>query len=131
MRQLVGPGDASAMTAITRQEAPVAIEGDGVELRTHEIGGDMTAAFVRLPAGADLRPALAGMPDDLCPCPHWGYMVSGRVRMHTPTGPETYETGQAFYWGPGHAPEALEDSEYVDFSPTRAFTPVIEHLRAQ
>jgi hypothetical protein len=119
------------MTAITRLEAPVAIEGDGVELRMQEIGGDLTAAFVRLPKGADLRPALKGMPDDLCPCPHWGYMISGRVRMHTGDGPETYEAGQVFYWGPGHAPEALEDSEYVDFSPTRAFVPVIEHIRAQ
>ena len=24
-----------------------------------------------------------------------------------------YEAGQVFYWGPGHAPEALEDAEYV------------------
>ena len=38
--------------------------------------------FVRLPAGADLRPATKGLPDDLCPCPHWGYMLEGRVRMH-------------------------------------------------
>lgn len=119
------------MTAITRQQAPVAIEGDGVELRSQEIGGDMTAAFVRLPKGADLRPALAGMPDDLCQCPHWGFMVSGRIRMHTAAGAQTYEAGQAFYWGPGHAPEALEDAEYIDFSPTRALAPVIEHIRAR
>ena len=26
------------------------------------------------------------------------------------------------------APEALEDSEYVDFSPTAEFQPVIDHL---
>jgi hypothetical protein len=25
-------------------------------------------------------------------------------------------------------PEALEDSEYVDFSPTAEFRPVIEHI---
>lgn len=30
--------------------------------------------------------------------------------------------------GPGHAPEALEDSEYVGFSPTEQFGPVIEHI---
>jgi hypothetical protein len=51
--------------------------------------------------------------------------------MHTASGSEDYEAGQAFYWGPGHAPEALEDAEYVDFSPTREFTPVIEHIKAQ
>lgn len=119
------------MAGISRSDAPIAIEGDGVELRIHELGGDMTAAFVRLPKGADLRAALVGMPEDRCPCPHWGYLLSGMVRIHTASGPEDYEAGQAFYWGPGHAPEALEDAEDVDFSPTREFTPVIEHIKAQ
>jgi hypothetical protein len=35
------------------------------------------------------------------------------------------------YWGPGHAPEALEDSEYVDFSPTDEFNHVIDHIKTQ
>jgi hypothetical protein len=48
------------MTATTRSEAPIAIEGNGVELRMQEIGGDMTTAFVHLPKGADLGPALKG-----------------------------------------------------------------------
>ena len=119
------------MKAITRTEAPVAIEGDGVELRVQELGGGMSAGFVTVPAGADLRPALAGLVDDLCQCPHWGYLLKGRVRMHTRNGGEVYEAGQAFYWAPGHAPEALEDSEYVDFSPTDEFNHVLDHIRAR
>jgi hypothetical protein len=84
--------------------------------------------FVRLPAGADLRPATRGLPDDLCPCPHWGYLLTGRVRMHTADGHQDFAAGEAFYWAPGHAPEALEDSEYVDFSPTHEFQRVLDHL---
>ncbi len=119
------------MRAISREEAPVAIEGDGLEFRRQEIGGGMTTAFVRAPKGADFRPALAGLPGDLCQCPHWGYVLKGRVKMHTPDGEEVYEAGQAFYWAPGHAPEALEDSEYVDFSPTDELEQVIDHIRSQ
>lgn len=119
------------MAATTRNEAPVAIEGGGVELRTQEVGGGMSVAFVRFPQGADMGPALAGMPDDLCQCPHWGYLLKGRLRMRTAGGDEIYEAGQAFYWAPGHAPEALEDCEYVDFSPTKEFNEVVEHLKAQ
>jgi hypothetical protein len=119
------------MKALTRAEVPVAIEGDGVELRMAEIGGGMTTAFVRVPKGADFRPALAGLPGDLCQCPHWGYVLKGRLKMHTPDGEQVYEAGQAVYWGPGHAPEALEDSEYVDFSPTDEFNHVIDHIKAQ
>ncbi|MFF5922832.1 hypothetical protein ACFY8C_31625 [Streptomyces flavochromogenes] len=51
--------------------------------------------------------------------------------MVTKDGEEIYEAGQAFYWPPGHAPVALEDCEYVDFSPTEAFTSVLEHIKAQ
>jgi len=39
------------MTGMSRSDAPVAIEGDGLELRKRELGGDMTAAFVRLAKG--------------------------------------------------------------------------------
>ena len=119
------------MNAVTREEVPVAIEGDGVELRRTEIGGDLTVVFVHVPKGADFRPALAGLPDDRCQCPHWGYMISGRVRMHTADGELEYEAGQAFYWAPGHAPEALEDSDYVDFSPTGELDAVIEHITSK
>jgi hypothetical protein len=119
------------MTGISRQDAPAAVEGPGVELRMREAGGGMTAAFVQLAAGTDLRPALKGLPGDLCQCPHWGHLLSGRLRMHTGNGTETYQAGQSFYWAPGHAPEALEDCEYVDFSPSREFAAVISHITSQ
>jgi hypothetical protein len=116
------------MRAIEREDVPVAIQDDNVELRLSEVG-DMTVSFVNLKEGTDLAPALVGLPDDLCQCPHWGYMLKGRVKMKTQNGEHVYEAGQAFYWGPGHAPEALEDSEYVDFSPTEEFQTVIRHIQ--
>ena len=73
------------MRSLTREDVPVAIEGDGVEFRTTPIGGDHSVAFVRLPAGANLAPALKGLPEDLCQCPHWGYMIAGEVVVtHNP-----------------------------------------------
>ena len=112
------------MTAIDRTALPMTIEGGGIEFGTDDVGAQ-TVAWVRLPRGADLRPGLAGLPGDLCQCPHWGYMLAGRRRMHTADGPQTYEAGQAFSWAPGHAPEALEDCEYVDVSPTEGLEQVI------
>jgi hypothetical protein len=116
------------MRVIARTDLPMAIEGGGVEFRTDR-AGENNIAWVRLPAGADLRPGLAGLPGDLCPCPHWGYMISGRLVMHTKDGDATYEAGQAFYWAPGHAPEALEDCEYIDVSPSAELEEVIRHLQ--
>ncbi len=95
------------MRSITREDVPVVIADGELEVRVRDEEG-LSVGFVRLPAGADLRPATQGLPDDLCPCPHWGYMVKGRVRMHTADGHQDFSAGEAFYWGPGHAPEALE-----------------------
>jgi hypothetical protein len=118
------------MGVINRDDVPVTIQDDNAELRTAQ-AGDMTVAFMRLKKGADFAPALAGLPDDLCQCPHWGYMLKGRLKMKTNDGDEIYEAGQAFYWSPGHSPEALEDTEYVDFSPTEEFSAVIRHIQGQ
>jgi hypothetical protein len=58
-------------------------------------------------------------------------LLTGRVKMHALAGEPVYAAGQALYWAPGHAPEALEDSEYVDFSPTDEFHHVIDHIKSQ
>jgi len=71
------------MEAFTRETMSVAMEGDGLEIRLDE-AGEMTVGFFRLPGGTDLRPLLHGLEGDLCQCPHWGYMLKGTLRMHTP-----------------------------------------------
>ena len=67
-------------------------------MRTKDLG-QYTVAFARLAAGTDLGPALVGLPDDLCPCPHWGYMVKGRLLMRTPDGDQVYEAGPGVLLG--------------------------------
>ncbi len=115
------------MKNIPLEDLPTVIEDGPLRVRLRDEAG-ISVGHVALPAGADLRPATKGLPGDLCPCPHWGYMIKGKVRMHTGEGSQDFVAGEAFYWAPGHAPEALEDSEYVDFSPTADFQPVIDHI---
>jgi hypothetical protein len=116
------------MQAIDQQGVPVVVADEHVELRMSDVG-DMTVSFVRLAAGTDLGPALVGLEQDLCPCPHWGYMLEGQLLMRGVEGDTTYEAGQAFYWAPGHAPRALTDCAYVDFSPKEPFARVIRHIQ--
>lgn len=117
------------MQILTKDALPVIIKNDNVELRMTEVG-EMTASFITLTEGTDLAPALVGLEGDACQCPHWGVMLSGRLLMRVPGGDQTYEAGQAFYWGPGHAPFALTDVAYVDFSPTKQWQEIIAHLTA-
>lgn len=115
------------MQTIDATTLPAVIRDDNVELRMGEVG-EMTVSFISLKAGTDLAPALVGLADDLCPCPHWGYMLEGTLGMRTPAGDREYHGGDAFYWAPGHAPFAVTDCRYVDFSPTHAFAEVIAHI---
>ncbi|THA78449.1 hypothetical protein E6R60_06110 [Streptomyces sp. A0642] len=57
--------------------------------------------------------------------------VKGRLKTRTKRGDDVYEAGQTFSWAPGHAPEALENCEYLDFSPTKEFNEVVHHIKAQ
>ncbi|MEU3726173.1 hypothetical protein [Streptomyces sp. NPDC031705] len=117
------------MAKTTREETPVEIEDGALEVRVKEIGGDLSVGFFRFPEGADLTEALQGLEGDMCQCPHWGYLLKGRLRLRTADGDEEYVAGDAFYWGPGHVPVALADTEYVDFSPSGEFRRVIDHVK--
>jgi hypothetical protein len=115
------------MEVFNRDELPVAIDTHGVEIRAREVG-DMTMLFYRFAKGSDLRADLQGLPDNSCSCPHWGYVLKGKLRIHTRTGATEVTAGQAFYVEPGHWPEALEDTEMVEVSPNKELRAVGEHI---
>jgi hypothetical protein len=80
--------------------------------------GEMAAAIVRAPAGADLRPILAQLPQGACPVPHWGYVVYGKLNIGYSDGRvEVADTGDVFWMEPGHVVWVDVDTSYVDFSP--------------
>jgi len=85
--------------------------------RSSELGG-YTVNFVTITKSHDLGPMLASLPGGNCSCPHWGYVLKGRMIVRYPDREETVEAGEAFYMPPGHAPEAEEDTELIQFSPT-------------
>ena len=51
-----------------------------------------------------MRRHCSGLPDDPCPCPHWGYVLRGRLTYRFPDREEVFEAGDAFYLPPGHIP---------------------------
>lgn len=77
-------------------------------------------AFERYTADADAAELFRGLPDDRCQCPHWGYVLTGRVVFRFADREETYEAGDAYYAPPGHTPIVFAGTELVEFSPTEA-----------
>jgi hypothetical protein len=113
--------------AIDLDRMPLVVDEDDIEIRARE-AGELTVSRVKLAKGHDARVVFKGLPGDLCQCPHWGYVISGSLRVWTADGSSDLHAGQAFYWAPGHAPEALEDSEFLEISPTDELRSLYAHL---
>jgi hypothetical protein len=85
--------------------------------RSEEIG-NYTVNFVQFNEDVDATPLMKGLPDDRCQCPHWGYVISGRLHFRFADHEETFEAGDAFYLPPGHVPFKHEPGTLlVQFSP--------------
>ena len=87
--------------------------------------GDFRVAFETMPASfpPDESP-FAGLPDDRCQCPHWGYLIKGSFRVSYRGEPdEIVRAGDAYHLRPGHFVQTLEPVELLELSP------VAEHDR--
>ncbi|MBO0707740.1 MAG: cupin domain-containing protein, partial [Candidatus Dormibacteraeota bacterium] len=71
--------------------------------RAEDLDG-YTVSFALFREDVDGTPLLKGLPDDRCQCPHWGYVLKGRVTFRYADRDEVYEAGEAFYTPPGHIP---------------------------
>src|SRR5262245_61558871 len=102
-------------------DLPALMDNPGATLRTIPWGG-MNCSYAAFPAGTDLTPMFQGLPDDMCPCPHWGYILDGAIRVrYTNDHEEVLRTGELFYLPPGHTAVFEEDTAIVEFSPEREY----------
>jgi hypothetical protein len=102
----------------SKSQAPESLEVEGYEGHFDDLDG-YTVGFENYTADADLAPFFAGLPDDRCQCPHWGYVLKGRLTFRYADGTEdTMESGDAYYARPGHTPVLYAGTEVVEFSPT-------------
>jgi EutQ-like cupin domain len=79
--------------------------------------GDLRSIVISLPAGTDLSPLLQGLPNNLCSCPHWGYVLKGQMRVTYANSEEVLRVGDLFYLPAGHTGLVEADFEAVEFSP--------------
>jgi len=88
--------------------------------------GEMNVELQSIPAGMDTREWFKGLPDDRCQCPHWGYVIKGRLRITYKDHEEVLKAGDVYYMAPGHLPAVEEDAELVEFSPRGEYQKTME-----
>jgi hypothetical protein len=114
------------MPKASKATASETVEVEGYEGHLENLDGGYTVAFEKYTADADVAPFFAGLPDDRCQCPHWGYVVAGKVTFKSANVEETFHAGDAYFVGPGHTPVLYSGTEVIEFSPTAELQKTLE-----
>jgi hypothetical protein len=120
---------------ISKDAVTVQLEIPGAVIRQQkgfgEAGefGTISSEYFTLATGVDTTPLFQGLDGDSCQCPHWGFVLSGRLTTTDADGQqESVAANDLFYWPPGHNVRVDADAEIVMFSPQREHSHVIEHM---
>jgi hypothetical protein len=111
------------------------MEIPGATIRQHMDFGNtrgfdkISGEYFTLSAGIDTTPLFQGLEGNQCQCPHWGYVLSGRITTTDANGVlETVNAADLFYWPAGHNVRVDEDAEIIMFSRQHEHSRVIEHM---
>ena len=123
---------------IAKDDIPARIDIPGAKARHLGDFGDakgfdkMAGEYFSLGEGVDFAPLLQGLEGDLCQCPHWGYLLEGRMAVKYSDGSiETVNGGDIFYWPPGHTIKVEQAAEIILFSPEHEHAKVMDHVSSK
>jgi hypothetical protein len=109
----------------SKEDLPVTLEADEAVIQEAE-WADIHLGFETYNVDFDVAPLLKGLPNDRCQCPHYGYVLKGRMLVRYADREEVVEAGDAYYIAPGHAPAMEAGTELVEFSPKDEFRRTME-----
>jgi len=120
---------------ISKDDIEVKMEIPGAIIRQRTNFGDATglgkisAEYFSLSTGVDTTPLFMGLEGNQCQCPHWGYLLSGKITTTDKNGKEeNVGAKELFHWPAGHNVKVNADAEIVMFSPQKEHTHVINHM---
>lgn len=102
------------------------VQDFGVLVATEDILDGYEFSFLEFREESDMADLLKGLPDDRCPCPHWGYVTSGKITFTFADHVEEFEAGDAFFVPPGHSPNTAAGTEVLYISPAEEAARVTE-----
>lgn len=120
---------------IAKDRVDVKMEIPGAVIRQENDFGNVngfdkiSGEYFTLASGVNTAPLFEGLEGNLCQCPHWGFVLKGRLTTVDALGTrETVNENDLFYWPPGHNVQVDADAEIVMFSPQREHSRVINHM---
>src|SRR5437868_2778934 len=98
------------MTKVSSTQADV-VDDVGPVLDRASLADGHTVSLTTFREHIDMTPILASLPGGRCACPHWGYVIKGRVTVRYEDHDEVLEEGDAYYMAPGHVPDIEAGTE--------------------
>lgn len=95
--------------------------------------GDLEVGYTTVAEPADCTPVYATLPGGVCTCPHYGYVFAGRLRCVYPgvdRPDEVAETGDVYFFRPGHVLIYEEASEVLELNPAAALQDLMDHVES-
>jgi hypothetical protein len=121
---------------VAKEQVDVKLDIPGATIRQRKDFGDasglgkISGEYFSLAAGVDTTPIFQGLEGDQCQCPHWGFVLRGRITTTDAQGSqETVSADDLFYWPPGHNVRVDADADIIMFSPQHEHDVVIDHMR--
>ncbi|MFZ0391984.1 MAG: cupin domain-containing protein [Calditrichia bacterium] len=120
---------------INKEDVAVKMEIPGAVIRQQTDFGNFTGAgkisgeYFSLSEGVDSTPLFEGLEDNLCQCPHLGFVLRGQLTTTYADGTqETVNANDLFYWPAGHNVKVNKEAEIIMFSPQDEHSHVISHM---
>ncbi len=111
------------------KESATTVQDIGVGEVRWEVADGYEFSFLSLREPTDMAPLLKGLPDDRCPCPHWGYVFEGKLTFTFADHTEVFGAGDAFYVEAGHTPATEAGTDYILISPAEQSAAVNEVIQ--
>jgi len=101
-----------------KEDVPVRPGNDGA-FRSIK-AGEMEIGFTTVDRPIDCTPLYKGLPGDVCPCDHYGYVFNGSIRARYADGSEEVIGPGCVYWIPkGHVLIYDEPTVHLEINPHR------------
>jgi hypothetical protein len=113
-----------------KDDLPSGMEIPGILTSRQAQWGDLSVAVANIAIHDATEFFAAKLPDGRCPCPHWGYVIKGRLRVKYADHEEVLCAGEVYYLAPGHIPVVEEPLEIVEFSPSADYEKTTATLTA-
>ena len=96
----------------TSEELPIEVDQPGIR-QAAVVWGGVRVSLELLAANAQRGRDPVGR----CPCPHWGWLRAGRLRVSYPDHDELISAGDLYFAAPGHTVVVEQDSDVLEMSP--------------